>query len=292
MFLVAGSTGSLGSEIVRLLRERGESVRGLVRKTSAPEKVSSLRDLGAETIVGDLKDRASLDAAVHGVKTVISTVTVITTAQEGDSFADTDSAGNISLIDAAKAAGVEHFVYISFDYTQFPSTPLTQAKEAVEEHLMSSGIEYTILQPSLFMEVWLGPHLFSDITSGQAKIYGSGAGRIPYIATGDVAKVAVWAATDPSARNMVITFGGPQSVSQREIVDTFEDTLGRPLITTEVPEQVLEVQWQSAQNPFEKTFAGLMLGVARLDMDTNVNSELPIATTIREFASRRKTETA
>jgi len=291
MILVAGSTGGLGSEIVRLLRERGESVRGLVRKTSAPENVSRLRELGAEPVVGDLKDRASLDAAVGGVKTVISTVTVITTAQEGDSFADTDSAGNISLIDAAKAAGAEHFVYISFDYSQFPSTPLTQAKEAVEEHLMSSGIAYTILRPSLFMDVWLGPHLFSDLSSGQAKIYGTGTGRIPYIAMGDVAKVAVWAATDPSARNVVITFGGPEAITQREVVETFEGTLGKPLIVTEVPEQVLEVQWQSAQNPFEKTFAGLMLGVARLDMDARPNDELPVATTVREFA-RRRTESA
>ena len=291
MILVAGSTGGLGSEIVRLLRERGESVRGLVRKTSAPENVSRLRELGAEPVVGDLKDRASLDAAVGGVKTVISTVTVITTAQEGDSFADTDSAGNISLIDAAKAAGAEHFIYISFDYSRFPSTPLTQAKEAVEEHLMSSGIAYTILRPSLFMDIWLGPHLFSDLSSGQAKIYGTGTGRIPYIAMGDVAKVAVWAATDPSARNVVITFGGPEAITQREVVETFEGTLGKPLIVTEVPEQVLEVQWQSAQNPFEKTFAGLMLGVARLDMDARRNDELPVATTVREFA-RRRTESA
>lgn len=291
MILVAGSTGGLGSEIVRLLRESGESVRGLVRKTSAPESVSRLRDLGAEPVVGDLKDRVSLDAAVRGVKTVISTVTVITTAQEGDSFADTDSAGNMSLIDAALAAGAEHFVYVSFDYSHFPSTPLTQAKEAVEEHLMSSGLAYTILRPSLFMDVWLGPHLFSDLSSGEAKIYGSGTGRIPYVATGDVAKVAVWAATDPSARNVVITFGGPEAITQREVVETFESTLGRPLITTEVPEQVLEVQWQSAQNPFEKTFAGLMLGVARLDMDAPTNNELPVRTTVREFARMRAEST-
>ena len=287
MILVAGSTGNLGSEIVRLLRERGESVRGLVRSTSAQEKVSRLRELGAELAIGDLKDRASLEAAVRGVRTVISTVTVITTAQEGDSFADTDSAGNIALIDAAKAAGAEHFVYISFDYTQFPPTPLTQAKEAVEQHLISSGMTYTILQPSLFMEIWLGPHLFSDLSSGQAKIYGSGTGRIPYVATGDVAKVAVWAATDPSARNLVITFGGPEAITQREVVETFEDTLGKPLIVTEVPEQVLEIQWQSAQNPFEKTFAGLMLGVARLDMNAASNAELPVGTTVREFARGR-----
>ena len=110
MILVAGSTGSLGTEIVRLLREGGESVRGIVRPTSAPEKIAHLKELGAETVVGDLKDHASLEAACRGVTTVISTVTIITTAQPGDSFQDTDAAGNIALIDAAKAAGVDKVI--------------------------------------------------------------------------------------------------------------------------------------------------------------------------------------
>ena len=106
MILVAGSTGNLGSEVVRQLRELDEPVRGLVRATSAPEKVERLRKMGVEIAVGDLKDRASLDSACRGVKTVISGVTIIATAQPGDTFSDTDAAGTMSLIDAAKAAGV------------------------------------------------------------------------------------------------------------------------------------------------------------------------------------------
>lgn len=126
MILVAGSTGAVGSEIVRLLREKGESVRGLVRATSAPEKVARLTELGAEPVVGELKNRASLDKACEGVRTVISTVSMIGTAQPGDSFADTDKAGTISLIDAAVAAEAEHFVFLSFDAERFPDTPLTE----------------------------------------------------------------------------------------------------------------------------------------------------------------------
>ena len=63
MIVVAGSTGVLGSEICRRLRQRGQPVRALVRATSSPDKVSGLRALGCETAIGDLKDRASLDAA-------------------------------------------------------------------------------------------------------------------------------------------------------------------------------------------------------------------------------------
>lgn len=287
MILVAGATGSLGSEIVRQLRERGESVRGLVRATSAPEKVARLRELGAETTVGNLRDRASLDEAVRGARTVISTVAIIGTAQEGDSFADTDAAGTISLIDAAKAAGAEHFIFVSFDGSQFPDTPLFEAKRTVDAYLRSSGIGYTILHPPPFMEVWLGPMLFGDPSSGPVKVYGPGDRKIPYISMHDVARVAVYAATTPSARNKTLAFGGPEAITQREVVRTFEEAIGKPISITEVPEQALEAQWKSAQNPFEKSFAGLMLGIARLDASPPSNPDLPIHTTVRDFAKSR-----
>jgi uncharacterized protein YbjT (DUF2867 family) len=287
MILVAGSTGHLGSEIVRLLRERGESVRGLVRSTSAPENVARLRDMGAETTVGNLRDRSSLDEAVRGARTVISTVTTIVTAQEGDSFEATDAAGNISLIDAAKAAGVEHFIFVSFDGAQFPDAPLFEAKRSVDAYLRASGVGYTILHPPPFMEIWLGPMLFGDPSTGPVKIYGPGDRKIPYVSLHDVARVVVYAATDPSARNKTIAFGGPEGITQREVVRTFEQALGKSVEVTEVPEQALEAQWKSAQNPFEKTFAGLMLGIARLDTDPPPNQGLPIETTVREFAKSR-----
>jgi uncharacterized protein YbjT (DUF2867 family) len=291
MFLVAGSTGNLGSEIVRLLRDRGESVRGLVRATSAPEKVARLEKMGAETVVGDLKDRASLDNACRGVKTVMSTVSIIATARPGDSFADTDAAGTISLIDAAKAAGAEHFVFISFDSERFPDTPLTEAKRNVEKHLKSSGINYTILRPSPFMDIWLGPMLFGDLSAGQVKIYGAGNGKVPYVSVADVAQVAVHAATTPSARNQTFIFSGPEGVTQRGVVKIFEEVVGKPLTVTEVPEQALEAQWSSTENPFEKTFSGLMLGLARLDETAKVaDDRIPAPkTTIKEFAQQRAT---
>jgi uncharacterized protein YbjT (DUF2867 family) len=286
MILVAGATGNLGSEIVRRLCERGESVRGLVRKTSAPEKVERLRALGAETVVGDLRDKTSLEKACNGAQTVISTVSVIVTAQPEDSFADTDAAGTISLIDSAKAAAADHFIFVSFDIGAFPSSPLTEAKQAVEKHLRSSGLAYTILRPGPFMEAWLGPIMLGDPASGQVKIFGAGNGKIPFVSAGDVAQVAVDCVENPSARNRTITFSGPEPVSQRDAVRMFEEALGKPLTVTEVPEEALEAQWSSAENPFEKSFAGLMLGYARLDQTSSPSDELPVHATVRDFTRR------
>lgn len=263
MILVAGATGVLGSDIVRRLRAEGRPVRALVRRTSAADKVAALREIGAETVEGDLKDRSSLDVAVRGVDAVISTVTTILTSQPGDSFAETDGAGSRNLVDAAKAAGVRQFVFVSFDTSRVPDSPLTAAKRDVEEHLERSGLTYTILQPGPFIESWLGPFLFADPATATAKVYGEGTRGLRYIAVSDVAAMAVKALSVPTARNAKIRFGGPEPVSQREAVRMFEEEFGKPFSVTEIPEHALESQWSAAKDPFERTFAALMLGIAR-----------------------------
>jgi len=182
MILVAGATGVLGSEIVRRLVARGEDVRAMVRATSSPEKVEALQQAGVEIVRADLKDPQTLAAACAGVSAVISTVTTILTSQPGDSFEATDDQGNRSLIDAAKNAGASKFVFISFDTSQTPDAPLPRAKHHVEEHLKQSGLDFTILQPGLFQEIWLGPMLFADTVAGTAKVYGKGTEGIRYIA--------------------------------------------------------------------------------------------------------------
>jgi len=294
MVVVAGSTGVLGFEISRRLRERGRSVRALVRASSAPERVTALRALGCDVVTCDLKNRDSLAPACAGADVVISTVTAITTAKEGDSFAATDRDGNINLVDAAEAAGAKQFVFVSFDQTGMPDAPLVAAKRGVEEHLERSSLEYTILHPPLFMEAWLGPMLFADTAAGTATLYGNRDVRFRYIAVADVAEVAVRCVDNPAARNAVIPFGGPEALTQREALGEFEAVFGRPFTVTEVPEEALEARWKAAPEPFSQSFAGLMLGVAR---GAATGSELPAAfpiqmTTVRAFADgiRRRQE--
>lgn len=289
MILVAGATGTLGSEIVRRLLARGEEVRAMVRVTSAPEKVERLERAGAEIVSADLKDRQTLVAACTGVSAVISTVSTIVTSQPGDSFEATDGEGNKSLIDAAKEAGAGRFVFVSFDTSKAPDTPLRSAKRSVEDHLKKSGMEYTILHPTLFYEIWLGPMLFADPAAGTAKVYGEGTGKLRYIAVADVAELAVQSLSRPAARNATIPFGGPDEISQRDAVRLFEEAYGKKFNVSEVPESALEAQWSSAENPFDKTFAGLMLGVAR-GYGSGVNppfEEFPMQmTSVREHVRR------
>jgi NADH dehydrogenase len=288
MIVVAGSTGVLGFEICRRLRDRGRPVRALVRKTSSSDKVDALRALGCEVAVCDLKDRGSLDRVCAGADVVISTVTAITTAKEGDSPAATDGAGNINLISAAADADVNQFIFISFDREGIPQMPLGDAKRDAEEHLRRSGMTYTILHPSWFMESWLGPMLFCDPSTGTARIYGGRDVRVRYVAVADVAELAVQCIDHPAALNAVIPFGGPEAMTQREAVETFEQVFGRRFIVTEVPEDALEAQLALAADPFSQSFAALMLGVSRgaaAGRELATDAFPMHMTTVRQFAT-------
>lgn len=274
MILVAGATGTLGSEISRRLRARGERVRGLARPTSSSATVASLQQHGVDIVRGDLKDRPSLDAACAGADVVISTVSTIANPKAGDSFGATDSAGNIALIDAAKQAGAHQFIFVSFDTSSVPDAPLVTAKQDVERHLEASGLNYTILHPGFFMQSWLGPHLFADPAAGTARIYGTGTQPVAYVCVNDVAEVAVRCVNNPAARNAIFAFSGDR-LSQRDAVRIFEETFGKPFAVTEVPEAALEAQWSGAPDPFTRTFSALMLGVARSALGAS-DSKAPV----------------
>jgi uncharacterized protein YbjT (DUF2867 family) len=142
------------------------------------------------------------------------------------------------------------------------------------------------------MESWLGPFLFADPAAGTAKVYGPGTQGIRYIAVGDVAEMAVKALTVPSARNATIPFGGPEAISQRDAVLLFEEEYGKPFAVIDIPEQALDAQWQTATDPFQKSFAALMLAVARgLGGDVAVpSSEFGVRMTpCRDFVHRSAT---
>jgi len=275
MNLIVGATGILGSEICRLLAKKGESVRALVRSTSNPDKVAQLKALKAEVILGDLKDRRSLDAACRGATAVVSTASSTLSRQEGDSIESVDREGQVNLVDAASAAGVTHFVLISFPNVDI-DFPLQRAKRAVEDRLRSSGMSYTILQPTFFTEVWLSPALGFDPKNAKAQIYGSGHHKISFISFQDVARFAV-AALDPRlAPNAIVKLGGPEALSPLEAVRLAEQVVGKPIEVQHVPEEALRAQHSAATDSLQQSFAGLMLYYAGGDV-------IEMAETLRTF---------
>ena len=228
MNLVVGSTGLLGGMIARSLIEKGKPVRVLARSGSTDIP-------GAEPVLADLKDRASLDKACRGVKTVITTAN---SAQRGgdDNVASVDVQGNVNLIDAAKAAGVGHFIFISAAYVDEASPlPLFAAKARTERYLRDSGVPWTIVAPHAFMEVWFPTLIGSALGSGKpVALVGGGKKRHSFIAVQDVAEFAVACVDNPAALGQRLLLGGPEALSFRDLAARAGELSGRTIPTEDV----------------------------------------------------------
>jgi uncharacterized protein YbjT (DUF2867 family) len=215
MILIVGGNGVLGREVVAQLLDAGESVRLLMR---TPAKADDLKRAGAEVVQGDLLDPASLARACDGADRVLAAAHSLLGKGRTSSEA-VDGAGNRALIDAAKSAGVGHFVFVSI-LGAAPDHPVDfwRTKYGVEQYLMASGLSYTILRPSAFME-WHA-HVFNGkpiLETGKTMLLGKGTKPRNFVAVADVARFAVLALTDPHLRDRTLEVGGPADFSNNEV---------------------------------------------------------------------------
>jgi NADH dehydrogenase len=232
VILVVGATGQLGGLIARMLLERGKPVRALVRGEARRAALPA----GAEPALGDLTDPASLAAACSGVTGVVTTANAV--GRGGPDTLDTvDRQGNRDLVDAAAAAGVRRFVFTSVlgASTESPM-PLLQAKAQTEEHLRASGMDWTILQPNLFMDTWVPTVVGGPALAGEpVTIVGEGRRRHSFVAARDVAAYAVAALDHPQSAGRELPIGGPEALSWLDVVAAFEQALGRAVPVRSVP---------------------------------------------------------
>jgi uncharacterized protein YbjT (DUF2867 family) len=248
MILVVGATGALGGMVARNLLAEGAAVRVLVRPGS---DYSGLVAAGAQPVMGDLKDRASLDRACAGVATVVTTAN--SAGRGGADTVDTvERSGNRALIDAARDAGVRHFVFVSALGSAADSpVDFLRGKAESEAHLRASGMSYTVVQPNIFMEGWFGMLIGMPLQQGRAiRLVEPARSRHTFVSIVDVAALVTAAAKRAEGRNEELVIGGPAALSWRDVVATAEDVLGRQL----------DVEYVAPGTPFE----GLPPTVAQL----------------------------
>jgi uncharacterized protein YbjT (DUF2867 family) len=135
---------------------------------------------------------------------------------------------------------------------------LGEAKEEVERAI--ADLDFTIIQASWFMEVWLSPALGFDYTNATARIYGPGTSPVSWVSARDVARICAISVRHQAASRKIIEFGGPEALTPLEVVACFEGISGRPWHLEHVSEFALRTQFDQAADPMEKSFAALMLG--------------------------------
>lgn len=293
MILVVGATGSLGGRVTRGLLQQGKPVRILVRKNSPSEELAkqgrantaqSLIKAGAHAVYGDLKDRASLDAACQGMDTVLTTATAIKRWGE-DTIESVDLHGTLGLIEAAKAAHVKRVIYTSVPGAS-PENPLPlfRIKGACEAALVKSGIEYTIFQSSVFMEIWIGMLVGIPLRAGQpVSLIGKGDHHQNFISEADVAAFEVASVDNPRAANQRILIGGPASYTWTEVVEAVGKGMG-----TQLPVQYLPL---GSTVPLLPPHAGALAGSMEtfetfVDMSQTAPAYGIKLTTLDEFIQR------
>lgn len=288
MNLVIGATGVLGSEICRRLRERGLPVRALVRRGSARE--AELKALGIDIAYGDLRKPGTLEAACRGATTVFSTATAMGSKDRTLRLRAVDRDGQLDAVAAAKAAGVKRFVFVSVSPTLQPPAPLIRYKREVERAVRESGMRWTILQPSVFMEIWLGALLGWDHAAARATIVGDGSGVLNWVSVGDVAELAVRALDDPRLENKDVPVGGPEALAPNDVVRIFEETSGRRYSARHIPRAMLVTLGPVVSVFNEAVGSGMSLGAQGAlgeNLDTSLMKSLGLPlTTVREYAKR------
>jgi len=166
--LVCGATGALGSRIVRGLVESRIQTRALVRPQS---DAAALEALGVELVRGDLRDPQSVQHAVAGVATIVSTANSIGRRFAGERDLDmraVDDEGYAALIDAAEKADVGRFVYLSLGGPALlVNSPFTNAKRATEARLRRSPMHEVIVRPDAFQELWFSSAVSFDPAAGR-----------------------------------------------------------------------------------------------------------------------------
>jgi uncharacterized protein YbjT (DUF2867 family) len=217
--VVVGATGQVGAEVCRRLRARGEEVRALVRTTSDPAARARLESLGVLVHEGDIEHPETLARPLAGASVVVSTASAFPRDPRLDCIQRVDRDGQIAVVDAAAAAGVARMVFVSFPEAS-RDHPFQRAKRAVEQRLRSASLEHVILHPEKFMDVWFTPPLGFDV-DGVVRLYGGGVAPQGWVAAADVAEVAVQAARLPALRDRTVQFGGPEALTQLEVVAVY-----------------------------------------------------------------------
>ena len=228
---VIGASGNTGSNVAALVLENGLDLRAVVRN---PDSCADLAQRGAEIVTADLDDREGVVSALTGVEAVYYCSPLPVGFDEP--FAVEQSRGR-DLINAAQSAGAKHFVMLSaMGPETAPGVALIETKRAIEEHLASSGLAYTILRPSMFMDnvAMAGPEALLGM--GLAWPF-SGSALIQPIAAGDIAQIAFLAMTR-GARNRSFDLVGPEALTFLQMANELGRAMGSEVRFTEISDDV------------------------------------------------------
>ncbi|MBB3691848.1 SDR family oxidoreductase [Sphingomonas sp. BK580] len=221
MILVSGATGGIGGEVCRLLTAAGEPFRGMARRQA---QVDAFRQRGMEAVPGDFDRPETLAAAMRGIDTMF----LITPPTPGQFDQE------IAAIDAAGRAGVRRIVKLSASDANIRSTvPWARTHARIDHQLRASGVEWTILKPTAFMQnfLWFKAPIARGFLPQVA-----GSGSVSWVDTRDVARVAATVLREDGHARATYFLTGPETLDMRQAAARLGQETGRKVRYLDLPD--------------------------------------------------------
>jgi uncharacterized protein YbjT (DUF2867 family) len=235
MIVVAGASGTLGPLLIPLLVARGERVRVVTRDADAATRKLP----GVELVAGDVTKPGDARRAVEGARVVVSAITGFASSA-GTRAVDVE--GNRVLADAAGRAGAEQYVLLSVAQASADHPiELFRAKFAAEEAVRASGVAWTIIRPTAYLETWLGLLGGPLVETGKTIVFGRGQNPINFVSAFDVARFVDLAIVDPSLRGHIVDVPGLENLTLDQLVEIVEATCGRSGRITHTPRAAMRL---------------------------------------------------
>jgi NADH dehydrogenase len=245
IIVLTGASGFVGSHVLPALLADGHRVRALVRTVDAGTRV--LRRLGpgqrslVELVHGDVTaDPAALGSALGGADAVVHLVAIPRDRTGGRDLARVNTGGTAAIVEAMRASGVRRLVHLgALGVADEPSLHFASSKARGEAAVAASGLDWTILKPSL---LWGERDGFFNIVAGLVRLSpgivpvpGRGASRFQPLSADDLALVVSFVLARPDTIGRVYELGGPRIWTYREIVAEVLRGMGRRRLVVGVP---------------------------------------------------------
>src|SRR5438477_9339898 len=260
MILVAGGTGRLGGELGPGPTARGVPVRVVA---GGPDRARQRRGGTPHVAEGDARSPHTLEEALKGVDAVVSAMTGFGPGAPGPKAVDYE--GNVNLIRAAEAAGVRRFVLVSIQgATADHAMELWRMKYRAEEALRASQLDWVIVRPNAYMELWAeivaGP-IFKD---GKVTVFGRGDNPVNFNSAKDVASFVELALFDPDLSRTILSIGGPENLTLNQLVGQAERASGWKAAVKHAPLPMMRLM-TLVMRPLKPDFAAMIQGGSALD---------------------------
>lgn len=215
--LVTGASGRTGRAAIAALARRGAKVRAFIRR---PEVADELKAVGAtEIALGDLMDRDALARALGGAGQILHICPPM--HPQEDMLADT-------MMSLAAEAKVDRLVLYSVLHPLLSDVPHHARKLVAEQHLVDSGLTYTILQPGRYMQ-HLNPIWKAVVATGVHAMPFSTTAKFSLVDLTDLAEAAALVLTQDGHEGATYQLAGPKALSQDDCAAILTELLGRPI---------------------------------------------------------------